>query len=269
MNLGFLTDQLLFNGYEEEAETLFGLSNELQKDKNLCENMIILTRNGLLSRYVIKGQYKTVESLLEFYKEQASIHGTGGELMEALNNYKEGGCLVDYEDHSPIYHALLNERYDIYKLLRKNMDLFTFCLSIYCSLPELLGEIIGPVSYEGVMLVLDEVTPEMCSPSDIKSIENRLFSVYQDWYIDSQLIHCISENFWTDESYNVAVKLKIKPSQYMLKENSYGLCHMCKGYGVREDCSVRGCDIFRKRFTKHHIDGYIRIMKERGVDFSI
>lgn len=269
MNLAFLTEQFLFNGYEEEAETLFGLSDELQKDKDLCENMIILTPNGLLSRYVIQGQYKTVESLLEFYKEQASIHGTGGELMEALRNYKEGGCLVDYEDHSPIYHALLNERYDIYKLLRKNMDLFTFCLSFYGSLPELLGEIIGPVQYEGVMLVLDEVTPEMCSPSDIERIEHSLFSTHKEWVIDSEQGNYISDNFWTDESYHVAVKLKIKPSQYMLQENSYGLCDFCKGYGVREDCSKRGCDIFSKRLTKHHIDGYMRIMKERGVDFSI
>lgn len=246
--LPLIIELVLFNGFKEEAEKIFCLSDELSKDQQLAYNMVRLTEIGLICRCASNGDYNTVKNLIELYKSQKLLNDMSNVFYTLHCNQIMG----------PMFYSLYEEHVDIYKLLRDNKDVFSGRMAYEDTLPELLGEIVGHTGYEATMVVLDEVTHEMCSSSDIKNITDGLEDAYWSWFEDTmENGDIISKNYWGDELYHVAIKLKIEPDKYMVVSPVYRKNCDC-AYKWSSD---KHCIDLDEKIAKFHIDNYERIKK--------
>jgi hypothetical protein len=249
-----IIELVLLNGYIDEAETVFCLSDELSKDMGLCYFMVRLTKRGLISRCASEGNYNTVKNLIEFYRDQRLCDpGLDGCPMEKVAH------TVENEGRGPMFWALCNDHIDIYKLLRTNMDVFEYICSEEWRLPDLLNSLIGCSSYEATMIVLNEVTLDMCTPLDIKNMTKRLIDEYYDWADKCAKKEELSYGkYWGDELYCLAKKLKIGFEDYMWdQEISIGSCR-CEycyhgDYYITDDFT---CKEFNQKMREFHLDGY-------------
>lgn len=206
-----------------------------------------------ICHYASMGNSDKVSELIELYRYNRSIaEDKGCPFEEKLL------CELTYKDYGPMHWALYNEHLESYKLLRKNMDVFADQTSSEQTLPELLSTLVGHTSYEPIMLVLDEVTPEMCSQYDIKRITDELASAYNEWAMESKENENISDSFWGDESFHVAIKLNIEPAEYMLSDIGEDGCKdKCRYY----ESSNKHCRDLNRKIEKFHLDNYERIKK--------
>jgi hypothetical protein len=248
-----IIELILLNGYIDEAETVFCLSDELSKDMGLCYFMVRLTKCGLISRCASEGNYNTVKNLIEFYRDQRLRDpGLDGCPMEKVAH------TVEYEGYGPMHWALYNDHIDVYKLLRTNMDVFEDICPEEWTLPHLLTSLIGCSSYEATMIVLNEVTLDMCTPLDIKNMTKRLIDEYHDWADECAEKEELSYGkYWGDELYCLAKKLKIHFEDYMYKEISIKSCR-CQycyydDYYITDDNT---CQEFNQKMREFHLDGY-------------
>ena len=247
-----IIELVLLNGYIDEAETVFCLSDELSKDMGLCYFMVRLTKRGLISRCASEGNYNTVKNLIEFYRDQRLRDpGLDGCPMEKVAH------TVEYQGYGPMFWALCNDHIDIYKLLRTNMDVFEYICSEEWRLPDLLNSLIGYTSYEATMIVLNEITLDMCTPLDIKNITKSLTYVYESWILEYTGEGKVSyATFWGDESYCVAKKLKIRFEDYMLESIIHiGRCSYLYGSKDYDEADCR-CYKYNKILREFHLDGY-------------
>ena len=267
-HLPLITELLLFNGYLEEAKTIFCLSDELSKDLELCHNMVNLTEGQIIALAASKGDYNTVKNLIEFYR----YYNSSDDYIRWTPCYSEHGPPC-YSEHGPMFWSLYNQHIHVYKLLRKNMDIFKDYVTFgEDTLPELLSSLVGHTGYEETMALLDDVTLEMCTPEDIKAVVEQLNNIFRIWVHDCSCRYTgwNTGDYWGDECYRVAIKLKINPHEYMDIPEIYDLPHhrgSCMCFNVIGSSQER-CEELFSDIKKVHFNGYLRIMKTCGLDDS-
>ena len=193
-----VVELLLFSGFKDEAETLFCLCPELSKDFNLCYNMIILTPPGLICRTSLKGDYKTVKDLCEFYSRQSEsqnevdtyVHmcqlygpysitdeiGTYAYMTDRLyNSYS-----IEYEV-GPMLSALKNGHVNIYNLLKSYINKHRYHEHTEYSIPHLLVAGMDEGLRDELFPLIEDIIQKDFSEDHIRRITAHLKESYSEW----------------------------------------------------------------------------------------
>jgi len=282
-----VVELLLFAGFKEEAETLFSISPVLSKDFDLCYNMLTLTPDGLICRASSKGDYKTVKDLCEFYTRQFESQDEDN-TYEYMSERLYSTYTISYE-FGPMLSALKNGHVEIYKLLTKYNGRHVYHSYTESSIAELLITGMGEGLLEELSPIIEDVNPKDFSDNDIKRISSYLKECYSDWaelckeqdnYSETGFV-CVAALYqWEAERrcttydkfriigkvipfsqflYTLAIKLNIKPSQYMteIEDLVVSMCECgCDGLPAKQKMRDAWC----KEIKKSHLEGYGRML---------
>lgn len=281
-----VVELLLFSGFKDEAETLFCLCPELSKDFNLCYNMIILTPPGLICRTSLKGDYKTVKDLCEFYSRQSESQNED-DTYEYMTDRLHITYTIEYEV-GPMLSALKNGHVNIYNLLKTYTNKHCYHEHTEYSILELLTACMNEGLRDELFPLIEDIIQKDFSEDHIRRITAHLKESYSEWadvckeqdnYCEKAFVctgflndwqsamRCTARDRWriigkvtpwSDILYTLAIKLNINPTSYMVDIDSYHIetCNCgCEKLSANQQINDAWC----KEIEKSHLYGYERM----------